>query len=391
MKPEFTREGISVQTFQEIYDELVIGYKAIYGNDITVDPDSPDGQRLAIEAQLHLDLQSFALTMYQQLDPDFAFGQSQQRIMKLAGVYIRPATRSQADVTLVTDRAINPLVAGFTVTDDIGQSWKTLSDLVLTSGSNTITLFSDLFGAVEAGPDTITEFATFVDGVVSVTNALAATVGINEETEEEVRLRRNLSLELPTSSGVGRLYSALAAVNNVTGLVIYENDTASTDSRSIPAHSLWVVVEGGSIADISKTMVLNKTGGKPLFGDVDGTYTETITRPDGTTFNYIHTMSFDRPVDVPLYIRLNVKRRNAANPIDDDLIKEKIAEKTFNIGVNILAGEIYAEIFKAGEAFIPYDVEISDDNSTFTDERILSGLKNKFSIDVANITVTEIT
>ncbi len=56
-KPRFTENGIEVQTFDEIYEELADGYKAIYGTDINLDPDSPDGQRVALEAQARLDVQ----------------------------------------------------------------------------------------------------------------------------------------------------------------------------------------------------------------------------------------------------------------------------------------------------------------------------------------------
>jgi len=390
MTIEFTNEGLTIQTFQEIYDERAASYRLIYGNDINLDPDTPDGQKLAIESQQELDLQSFALTLYQQLDPDFAYGQSQQRIMKLAGVRLRPATRSQSDVTIVTDRPISPLAAGFTVVDELGQSWVTLIDVVLVSGSNTITLFSDVFGAIEAGADTIINIATFITGVLSVTNPLEAVVGQEEETEEEVRLKRNNSLELPTSTGVVRLYAAITRVNNVTDSIVYENDTDVTDARGIPAHSLWVVVEGGAITDIAETMALNKTGGKPMVGAVAGSYTEEVKRADGSTFEYVHQMLFDRPVDVPLYVRLNVKRRVATIPIDDVLIKSNIAGKVFVIGANAVAGELYELALNAGNTFIPYDLEVSDDNVTFTNERIESGLKNKFSLDVANITITEI-
>ena len=390
MSITFTNEGLTIQTFQDIYDERAASYRLIYGNDINLDPDSPDGQKIAIESQLELDIQSFALTLYQQLDPDFAYGQSQQRIMKLAGVRIRPASRSQADVTIITDRPISPLSAGFTVVDELGQPWVTLVDVELVVGSNTITLFSDVFGSVEAGANTIINIATFISGVLSVTNPVEATVGQEEEKEDEVRLKRNGSLELPTSSGIVRLYAAITRVNNVTDAIVYENDTDVTDSRGIPAHSLWVVVEGGAITDIAEVMALNKTGGKPMVGAVSGTYSEKVERADGSTFDYIHEMLFDRPVDVPLYIRLNVKRRVATIPIDDVLIKNKIAEKPFFIGVNALAGEMYELALNSGDTFIPYDLEISDDNVIFTDERIESGLKNKFSIDVTNITVTEI-
>jgi hypothetical protein len=39
--PRFTPDGIQVQTFQEIYDELAAGYRAIYGEDINLDAEQP--------------------------------------------------------------------------------------------------------------------------------------------------------------------------------------------------------------------------------------------------------------------------------------------------------------------------------------------------------------
>ena len=140
-KPEFTPSGIQVQTFQEIYDELAAGYRSIYGEDINLDPDSPDGQRVAIEAQSRLDLQSFGALLYQQIDPDFALGQRLNSLIKLSGITRRPATRSQVDVTLTTDRPLT-LPADYAVEDDLGQAWTTLSTVDVLAGANTVTLLS---------------------------------------------------------------------------------------------------------------------------------------------------------------------------------------------------------------------------------------------------------
>ena len=49
MKPNFTDEGIQVQTFEEIFNELVAGYQAIYG-DIDFSQNTKDGQIVGIEA-----------------------------------------------------------------------------------------------------------------------------------------------------------------------------------------------------------------------------------------------------------------------------------------------------------------------------------------------------
>ena len=388
--PRFTPDGIQVQTFQEIYDELAAGYRSIYGEDINLDPDSPDGQRVAIEAQLVLDAQSFGALEYNQRDPDFALGQSLNSIIKLSGISRRPATRSQVDVVVTTNRPLT-LPTDYAVEDDLGQAWTTLNAIDIPPGETTVTLFAANFGAVEADPATVINPVTVVIGVLSVTNPTAATVGIDEETDQELRVRRNRSLETPQSSSTGRMFTALANLPNVTDVAVYENDTDTTDSDGIPAHSLWVVVEGGAVSDIVETMVKNKTGGKGMVGAVTETFSEDFTRPNGTTFTIVHSMTFDRPVDVPVLVRLDATRKDAANPVDEALISQAIAARTFNIGENLLAGDLYRLAFNAGESFIPTNLEISrDSGATYTDGRILSDLNEKFSIAAGDVAVTEI-
>jgi len=388
--PRFTPDGIQVQTFQEIYDELAAGYRVIYGEDINLEPNSPDGQRVAIEAQLVLDSQSFGALEYNQRDPDFALGQSLNSIIKLSGITRRPATRSQVDVTVVTDRPLT-LPVDYTVEDDLGQSWSTLAARTLIAGTTTVTVFAVNFGAIAADPDTIVNPVTVVIGVQSVTNPASATVGVDEETDQELRVRRNRSLETPQSSSTGRMFTALASVPNVTDVAVYENDTDVTDADGIPAHSLFVIVEGGSVADIVEAMTKNKTGGKGMVGSVTGSFLEEVIRPNGTIFTIIHTMTFERPVDVPVLVRLNATRKDAADPVDEALISQAIAQRSFNIGENLLAGDLYRLAFNAGENFIPTNLEVSNDSgATYTDGRIVSALNEKFSIDAADVAVTEI-
>lgn len=389
MKPEFTPSGIEIQTYQEIYDELADSYRGIYGNDINLDSDSPDGQRVGIEAQARLDLQTFGLTMYQQSDPDFAFGQSLNRIIKLSGITLRPATRSQVDVTITTDRALT-LPINYTIEDTIGQLWKTLSTVPLISGANTVTLFSD-FGAIEASIGTVTKQVTFVIGVLSVTNPAIATIGKNEETEPELRSRRNKSLENPSTSTVGAMFSALGNLTGVTDLAVYENDQDTTDvTLSMAPHSIWAIVEGGAVDDIIGTMAKNKTGGTTIKGAVTGTYTETLQKPNGSTFTIIHEMAFDRPTDVPIYVQLTATRKDPAVPVDIDAIKEQLNGRVFTISENVIASDLYQNVYAAGTNFIATALEISLDDITYVDSSLTSAADGKFNIPLLNIAVTEV-
>ena len=388
--PNFTPDGIQVQTFQEIYDELAAGYRSIYGEDINLDPDSPDGQRVAIEAQLVLDAQSFGALEYNQRDPDFALGQSLNSIIKLSGITRRPATRSQVDVEVTTDRPLT-LPPDYAVEDDLGQAWTTLNTIDIPPGETTVTLFAEDFGAVEADTATVVNPVTVVIGVLSVTNPLAAVVGIDEETDQELRIRRNRSLETPQSSSTGRMFTALANLPNVTDVAVYENDTDITDADGIPAHSLWVVVEGCAVSGIVETMVKNKTGGKGMVGAVTGTFTESVLRPDGSTFTIVHDMTFDRPSLVPVWVRLTATRKDAADPVDDALIAQEIAKRVFVIGENLLANDLYRLVFNAGDNFIPTVLEVSiDEGSSWTDGSVLTAPNEKFTLDAIDVTVSEV-
>ena len=386
--PEFTIEGISIQTFDEIFEELSEGYRAIYGQDINLDQDSPDGQRIAIEAKSRLDLQTFAAQLYSQIDPDFSAGDFQNKIIKWAGIERGPATKSTVDVTITTDRNIT-LESGYIVKDLTAQEWETTDENSLVTGANTITLTAVLFGNVEADADTITEPVTIVLGVLSVTNPLAATPGLDEETDEDLRIRRNKSLENAAYSTTGGLFAKLANITGVDDLAVYENDTKTDDPiTGIDANSLWVVILGGEVSDIAETIAKSKTGGTGLKGTEEATFKETVVRPDGTDFIIVHEVKYDRPTDVPLFITLTAATKDPANPVDEDLIKASIASKDYTINKTAVASELYAFGYLAGTHLILTDMLISDDDITFVDDDITNNLDQRFTIDVANITIS---
>lgn len=390
MQPNLDADGIEIQTYEEIYEELSDGYKAIYGNDINLDPDSPDGQRVGIEAQAILDSQSFGLQLYNQLDPDFAIGQALNRLIKFSGIARDPAVRSYVDVTVTTDRILT-LPLGYTVKDTIGQNWVTIAAEALISGANTVTLYSENFGAYAAGAGTVTEPSSIVIGVLTVTNPAIATVGEDEETDEALRIRRNQSLLAPQTSTVGGLYTALGDIADVTDLKIYENYTDDEDvTLTLDAHTLWCIIEGGTDAAIGEVLAKTKTGGTGLKGSETGTYVETITMPNDTTMEYTHEMAFDRPVNADFHIRFDVTKLDAAVSIDTDLLKAALVAHTYKIGELAQASFLYSIIYDTPSTFIATSLEISDDDIVWTDSDVAPDPDGRFVITTGNIDITEI-
>ena len=384
--PQLTPDGVQIQTYEEIVIELEEGYKVIYGNDINLSTRSPDGQRIAIEAKARLDVQTYGLSIYNQLDPDLAEGLSLEKIIKLSGIQRRPASLSQVDLTLIVDRVI-ALDSGFKVEDDIGQIWLTDSLKNLVVGSNSVTFFADEFGSVEALPNTITNPVTIVQGILSVNNATLATVGLQEETDEELRIRRNNSLQNPATSTVGGLFSVLGNLQNVTALSIYENDTAFYDGAlNLNPHSLWIIIQGGSISDIAEGVVKNKTAGTGLKGDTEGTYQEIITLSNGIVFDNKSTIEFDRPIITDIHVRLDAQGLNGVTP-NESVIKDAIALKKYNIGQTAVASELYGNAYSSQGNIILTSMEISIDNIAYTDDTIIANPQWIFNIDLANITI----
>lgn len=390
MRPELTNSGVQIQTFEEIVAELQAAYREIYGQEIDLSSNTPDGQRIGIEAKARLDMQSYGVALYNSLDPDLATGLSQDSIIKISGITRRPATRSTWDIEVTTDRSLT-LDAGYTIKDDIGQKWILTTPVSLLAGTTTVTFRAEQFGAVEGFAGATLQQDTIVLGVTALEALGNATVGIDEETPEELRIRRNRSLQNPAYSVIGSLFAKLANLPGVTDVAVYENDTKTDDpATGIEANTIWAVVEGGAQADIVETIVKQKTAGANTKGDEEGTYIETLVRPDGSTFTITHTMRFDREELTPIFVNVTATRKDSDTPIDTALIAQEIANASFNIGDNILATELYRYGYNAGAGFILTDMEISTDDITYTDERIVSALDGKFTISAANVTVTEV-
>ncbi|HDX9048092.1 TPA: baseplate J/gp47 family protein [Yersinia enterocolitica] len=392
MALQFNNNGLEIDTFRDLFQTLSDAYKDIYGQDIDLDQESPDGQRVAIEAQARTDIEASLQWLYSQMDPDFNTGDMQQIIAKLHGLYLRPGSRSQRDLNVATDRPVF-LYSGYKIRDQSNQVWFVRQNVTIPAGTTTVTFFAQDFGKVTGLiADTFTQLTPEL-GVLSITSDAVAVVGRDEETPEEFRQRRNRSLENPATGSTGAIFAKVAQLTGVTDLNVGENDTKIDDVLTgIPANSIWLVAEGGAVSEIVEVMVKQKGGGTGTKGSVIGRYIETLIRPDGTTLQIAHDMQFDRPVYKPLHINLTAKRKVTNDPVDLDTLKEALAKRVMHIGEEIDANEFYADGYGAGRVnYVLTNLKISIDGITFTDAELSPGFQGKFTLDVANISITEVT
>lgn len=389
--PEFTSAGVVIQTFQEIYTEIEEGLKGIYGQDITLSQDSPDGQRVQIHCKMASDMQQFALSMANGFDPDLATGSQITKVAKISGINgVRPATRSQWDLKITTSRSV-PLPANYTIQDDLGQNWLIVAPVTVPAGESNVTFISELFGPISGLIGATFTQQTVVLGVVSFEAESNALVGTAEETEQEFRNRRRRSVAKPSFSVIGGLIAALWNIPGVTDVRVYENKTKVDDPvLDLNAHSVWAIVEGGTTADIVFNLVTQRSAGCDTKGSQSGSYTEAIPLPNGGSTTYVHVMQYDRPTPIRLYIRFNYTRIDIDEPVDVDLIKQNLAALDYSIGQDQKASDLYATARSAGNNYFVTDLEISLNGSTWTNEFLSPGAAGKFTVQVADITATEV-
>lgn len=196
------------------------------------------------------DLEAFIAQVNAFFDPDQATGTILDARCAINGVVREPGTYTQQAIQITTSAAVVlqglDLYPGspFTVADGQGNQYQLETTTSIGSAGTTTAIFqASLLGPIQSGIGTITTVSTPQLGVTSVTNGAAPiSVGVPQETDSALRIRRANSVELPSKGYLQGLEAAIYAVDGVEQVVVLENTSNTTDGNGIPGHSIWVIV-----------------------------------------------------------------------------------------------------------------------------------------------------
>jgi uncharacterized phage protein gp47/JayE len=323
---------------------LEIEYRTIFGSQIDLSEDSPDGQWMGILAEHYNDLEQLAQTVYNGRSPAGAVGAQLSRLLQLNGLTRKPAQFSIAPITLTgvagTVVPINSLIAS--ASDPELPQFKTTTALTI-GGGGTVTGQAQ---CVEAGPVNVqagdlTVIKSPTTGWTSVTNTSAASPGALVESDPAARPRRARSVAKPSQSMTDSIYAAIADLAGVDDVVVYENDTGAPDSKGLPPHSINVIVDGGVAADIADAIWTESSMGATKVGAQSLVVTDTQGNP--------HTMRWDLPGDLNVYITVELSR--TPTTFESDSIKNALVDwgiETSRIGQNVLWEDAFKPITDLG-------------------------------------------
>ncbi|EDZ3812839.1 baseplate J/gp47 family protein [Salmonella enterica] len=330
-----TAEGISAPDYQTILDTLTSYFQQIYGSDAYLEPDSKDGQMVALVALAVHDANNTAIAVYNCFSPSTGYGAALTSNVKINGIARKGATNSTVDL-LLTGTAGTTITNG-TVKDTNNVIWRLPASVVIgVDGAVTVTAICSNSGAVAALAGTITTINTPTRGWTSVTNPAAAAVGAPAETDAELRIRQGQSVAIPSITPFEGVDGAIANIAGVTRHKLYENDTGKTDGNGLPPHSISAIVDGGDVTEIARTIRGNKGQGVRTWGKTS------VTVPD--RYGNPHIISFSRPTDVPVYGKITLKVFAGYTSQIGVQIQQAVADyiNSLMIGDPVLLSRIYS-------------------------------------------------
>lgn len=388
--------GLTLKTLAELRTELEDDLKAIYGEDINVDQNSQDGQSINIYCQGGIDIREVVQRVYSSFDPDEAEGRVLDQRVGINGIERNSGTFTYVDITFTIDQSMNlvglddqadevdPTVTNlYTVKDDEGNEFYLLesqSIIYPTTADLTFTFRAKEIGVVEVTPLTITTPVTIIAGVLSITNTSSAnSVGVDEESDYDLKIRRRGSVALPASGYLDSIEAAILNVDDVTDAVVHENDTDSVDGDGIPAHGIWCIIEGGDDDEVALAIYKKKSSGSAMKGD------EEVYVP--RTRNRTFLIRFDRVVNQDLYIRFSITYTGGV--YDATYIKQQIVQYVlWEMGKDASTDAIISFVKSINEDYIITGCQISDDGISWAETYSPTSKKHKFINDTANITIT---
>lgn len=382
--------GLVTQSLEEIRQDLITKFKGVYGQDINIEQNSPDGQWINILAQEKKDILDLFTQFYNNLDPDRAIGIPQQILYKLNGLIIKAYTYSYTyvNVTINESTSLQGLDTniesadgtGYTVRDTNGNRWILAASTELEPGVHSLNFRAADLGSITALPNTINVMKTVVRGVSSVNNPAGNYItGSTGETSAQFRLRRNQAMAVPSQGFDESTESQMLNLTNVTQCKVYDNRTDSV-VNGIPAHGIWVIVQGGQPEDIGRVIYNNLPPGIPMKGE----QSVWVQKTNGDVVEVL----YDVPTAVNLYVRATIKNFTTTN-LDENYIKEQLALTEYQIHERAESSTLLGTIKETiGDAGTPYNVEISADNSNWVEYATPEGLDEFFVITTANITLT---
>lgn len=398
--------GLQIDGYFQIKEQIENFLKSIYGENINLDPNSPDGQFAAIFSQIIADQNELIQDVNASFDPDQAVGVVLDQRVKLNGITRKQGSYTRVNVSVffngsTTIKGLDQYDVGesFQVSDSTGNILVCEQTISGINGETRDVSFRALeYGELIFNAGSITTIITTQLGVDRVTNINAQyVIGSNEESDLELKIRRKInSLQKSSCGEIEELIASLQNIEGVDYANVLDNDSSSIDSYGIPANGIWIIVshiENDEVRKkIGEAIYKKRIPGTPMKNDfnessssssmdIDNQGFYVITRPDGRQF----TAYWTKPSSVNLNINITAKMLDGSN-INLTQIEETIRNNFVSeIGKPITTNKIENILLSNIEGLVIVDISIYKDGEVPVEDYLLLNPDERFVINTINI------
>ena len=356
-----TETGIQIERLNDIVKRFEDSLKQIYGQNIDLSPNTPDGQIVGILAQIKMDIEELAENVYRQLDPDVATGAWLEQRVAYAGLMRRGASYSYLRSVILTGEPNTQLHTGIVASDQNKVRWVLTSDIQLDSnGSGRADFRSEQLGAFNLAKNTTLTIETVTLGLTGVVTFEDAEIGEEEETDTQLRERFLFSRTKNAQNSAEAIAAKIAALSDVSQVKVLENNTSQLDASGVEPHSIDVIVYGGNDEDIANVIYQNKGAGVGLQGN-----TLVNLNKDGE----VRPIKFDKVSLVDVQVSMRCVRYEDFTEIDKDQIKKLLANQSFKIGQTVSLSRLYSPINQVGGFWVK-ELQIARKNQELKAENV---------------------
>lgn len=383
--------GLTTKTLTEMRTEVYAAIRLIYGVDVNLEPDSPDAQLAMIYIEAALDILDLISNVYNSFDPDKAVGAVLDQRVALNGIQRKGGTYTITPVSITTsdsttlfglDQSIEQV---YTVADNAGTQFQLATTTAIPSAGTYDLIFQAADpGKVETQLNTITTPITVIVAVTAINNpSPAISTGVNEETDAELRVRRQKSTAISSQGYKQGLEAALFNINGISNAKVYENKTGATDVNSIPSHSIWVIVQGAyQDVDVATAIYQKRNAGAGMKGNKS----YTITEADAGSF----VVQWDDVSIEDIYISMTVEPIDTTKTVAVNDIRTQLPEDlSFDIGGVVNANGVSCKVQSIDPNALVTSIGFSLSSAgPFTSKLENSALNKLFVLESANIIIT---
>lgn len=384
--------GVIVPDTETLLTEVEGEYKAVFGQDLITTANTPQGVLITAEVTARSNVLTNNATVANQINPNLAGGVFLDAIWALTGGQRLAATYSVVPDVALLGLAGTLVPAGSQASLADGTLFASVSDVTLDGVGTGVVDFQAVDpGPIAANVGALTQIVTAVLGWDSVTNANAATLGRDEETDLASRQRRKNTLSLQNVALPEAITSALYDTPNVRSLTFRENYTkfdATIDGIFLLANSVWACVDGGLDAGIAAALLSHKSLGANWNGAVT---VNVIDAASGQTY----PVKFDRPADVPVKARVTVRNLSALTDVPTAVraaivgyaAGEQEGEPGLVVGASVSAFEFAGAVNRQTPGIYVQNCEVSLVSSTSWVSQVAIALDEIASLVSGNIEV----